>query len=197
MGVGEVFYNRYIVKKDLFKGVMNLLSQHLHRNNLINSAIIELFDHIRVKNVKELINYMVDKYRTLYEKLDYVDTYKNLLVKYEQNQQYEQVPLLTPPHTSKLQRSTTHKQIATHCSIYRCCRASYGDTSRSYLIQVASVQPPSIRVLVYRLVVPQHLCCLCCLLYRLVVPLHLWCLLYTCGASSTLVPPPLHLCHLF
>eukprot|EP00277_Geminigera_cryophila_P001172 CAMPEP_0179422572 /NCGR_PEP_ID=MMETSP0799-20121207/10505_1 /TAXON_ID=46947 /ORGANISM="Geminigera cryophila, Strain CCMP2564" /LENGTH=783 /DNA_ID=CAMNT_0021196723 /DNA_START=344 /DNA_END=2692 /DNA_ORIENTATION=+ len=90
VGVGEVFYNRYIVKKDLFKGVMNLLSQHLHRNNLINSAIIELFDHIRVKNVKELINYMVDKYRTLYEKLDYVDTYKNLLVKYEQNQQYEQ-----------------------------------------------------------------------------------------------------------
>jgi len=90
VGVGEVFYNRYIVKKDLFKGVMNLLEQHLHRNNLINSAIIELFDHIRVKNVKELIKYMVDKYRTLYEKLDYVDTYKNLLVKYEQNEQYDQ-----------------------------------------------------------------------------------------------------------
>ena len=36
-----------IVKKDLFKGVMDLLQRHLHRNNLINSAIIELVDHIR------------------------------------------------------------------------------------------------------------------------------------------------------
>ena len=41
---------------------MDLLQRHLHRNNLINSAIIELVDHIRVKNVKELIKYMVDRY---------------------------------------------------------------------------------------------------------------------------------------
>lgn len=91
VGVQEVFYNRYIVKKDLFKGVMTLLERHLHRNNLINSAIIELFDYIRIKNVKELIKYMVDKYRTLYEKLDYVDTYKMLIVKYDQNEQYDKV----------------------------------------------------------------------------------------------------------
>ena len=94
VGVQEVFYNRYIVKKDLFKGVMKLLERHLHRNNLINSAIIELFDYIRMKNVKELIKYMVDKYRTLYEKLDYVDTYKMLIVKYDQNEQYDKVPSL-------------------------------------------------------------------------------------------------------
>jgi hypothetical protein len=94
VGVQEVFYNRYIVKKDLFKGVMKLLERHLHRNNLINSAIIELFDYIRIKNVKELIKYMVDKYRTLYEKLDYVDTYKMLIVKYDQNEQYDKVPSL-------------------------------------------------------------------------------------------------------
>ena len=94
VGVGEVFYNRYIVKRDLFKGVMKLLERHLHRNNLINSAIIELFEHIRTKNVKELIKYMVDKYRTVYEKLDYVDTYKMLIVKYDQNEQYEKVVFL-------------------------------------------------------------------------------------------------------
>ena len=58
----ELVGGRYIVKKDLFKGVMDLLQRHLHRNNLINSAIIELVDHIRVKNVKELIKYMVDRY---------------------------------------------------------------------------------------------------------------------------------------
>ena len=57
----------------------------------INSAIIELFEHIRIKNVKELIKYMVDKYRDIYEKLDYVDTYKMLVVKYDQNEQYEKV----------------------------------------------------------------------------------------------------------
>jgi hypothetical protein len=31
----------------------------------INSAIIELFEHIRVKNVKELIKYMVHKFSTV------------------------------------------------------------------------------------------------------------------------------------
>ncbi len=58
------------------------------------AAVIELFEHIRVKNVKELIKYMVDKYRTLYEKLDYVQTYKELIIKYDQNEQYDKVCLV-------------------------------------------------------------------------------------------------------
>ena len=33
----------------------------------------------------------MDKYRDVYEKLDYVDTYKMLIVKYDQNEQYEKV----------------------------------------------------------------------------------------------------------
>ena len=67
---------------------------------VVCAAVIELFEHIRVKNVKELIKYMVDKYRTLYEKLDYVQTYKELIIKYDQNEQYDKVHTYT--HTLSL-----------------------------------------------------------------------------------------------
>ena len=88
IGVNEVFYNRMIVKKDLFSGVINLLKQHLHRNNLINSTIIELFDHLRTKNIKLLIKNLVEKYRAVYEHLTYVETFQQLITKYDQNEEY-------------------------------------------------------------------------------------------------------------
>ncbi|KAJ1473300.1 hypothetical protein T484DRAFT_1836868 [Baffinella frigidus] len=88
IGVNEIFYNRLIVKKDLFSGVIALLKQHLHRNNLINSTIIELLDFIRTKNIKILIKHLVEKYRTVYENLRYVDTFQQLIIKYDQNEEY-------------------------------------------------------------------------------------------------------------
>eukprot|EP00961_Rhodomonas_salina_P170822 2303089-Rhodomonas_salina.1 len=61
-------------------GVIGLLKQHLHRNNLINSAIIELFEFLRTKNIKPLIKYLVEQYRSVYENIDYVETFKQLIV---------------------------------------------------------------------------------------------------------------------
>ncbi|EKX54069.1 hypothetical protein GUITHDRAFT_55103, partial [Guillardia theta CCMP2712] len=84
VGANNSFYNRSIVKNDLFSGVVHLLKQHLYRNNLVNSAIIELFDHIRVKNMKILIKYIVEKYRQVFEHIDYVETFKLIIIKYDQ-----------------------------------------------------------------------------------------------------------------
>mmetsp|Transcript_27562 Transcript_27562/g.62552 ORF Transcript_27562/g.62552 Transcript_27562/m.62552 type:complete len:818 (-) Transcript_27562:65-2518(-) len=89
VGANDSFYNRTIVKKDLFAGVLHLLKQHLYRNNLVNSAIIELFDHIRVKNMKALIKYIVEKYRSVFEHIEYVETFKLIIIKYDQNQEFE------------------------------------------------------------------------------------------------------------
>lgn len=62
-GVNDVYYNRHIAKHDMLAGVMGLLTRHKFRNNLVNSAIIELFEHMRSTNMKELIKYTVEKYR--------------------------------------------------------------------------------------------------------------------------------------
>lgn len=86
VGVNDVYYNRHIAKHDLFSGVMQLLVRHKHRNNLINSAIVELFEHMRGTNMKELLKYTVEKYRSVFESITYVQTFNGIIIRYEQNQ---------------------------------------------------------------------------------------------------------------
>jgi len=88
IGANDHIYHKYIVKKDLFAGLIELLKQHLYRNNLINSAVIELFDFLRTKNIKVLIKYLVEKYRSVWEHITYVETFQQLIIKYDQNEEY-------------------------------------------------------------------------------------------------------------
>ena len=48
VGLKEEFYNRYIIKGNLFKPIVNLFLRNGDRYNLLNSALIELFEFIRV-----------------------------------------------------------------------------------------------------------------------------------------------------
>jgi len=58
--------------------------------NLLNSAIIELFDFIRQENIKTLIKYVVDRFDSVFKSIDYVSTFRMLHLKYEQNLELEQ-----------------------------------------------------------------------------------------------------------
>lgn len=48
IGLKDEFYNRYIIRGNLFEPVINALLDNGTRYNLLNSAIIELFEFIRV-----------------------------------------------------------------------------------------------------------------------------------------------------
>jgi protein phosphatase-4 regulatory subunit 3 len=48
VGLKEEFYNRYIIKGNLFKPVVSLILRNGDRYNLLNSALIELFEFIKV-----------------------------------------------------------------------------------------------------------------------------------------------------
>lgn len=48
IGLKDEYYNRYIVKGNLFEPVINALLDNGTRYNLLNSAIIELFEFIKV-----------------------------------------------------------------------------------------------------------------------------------------------------
>lgn len=48
IGLKDEFYNRYITKGNLFEPVINAFLDNGTRYNLLNSAIIELFEFIRV-----------------------------------------------------------------------------------------------------------------------------------------------------
>ncbi|XP_055293528.1 serine/threonine-protein phosphatase 4 regulatory subunit 3-B-like [Moschus berezovskii] len=76
--------NRYIIKGNFFEPVVNALLENGTRYNMLNSAIVELFDYIRMENIKCLVAHIVEKFYTKLQSIEYVQTFKGLKVKYEQ-----------------------------------------------------------------------------------------------------------------
>ena len=50
----DEFYNRYITKGNLFAPVIDALVMNKGRYNLLDSAILEMFEHIRVVSLNHL-----------------------------------------------------------------------------------------------------------------------------------------------
>ncbi|XP_077469279.1 serine/threonine-protein phosphatase 4 regulatory subunit 3B isoform X2 [Stigmatopora argus] len=84
IGLKDEYYNRYIIKGNLFEPVINALLDNGTRYNLLNSAIIELFEFIKVEDVKSLIAHIVDNFYKALEPIEYVQTFKGLKGRYEQ-----------------------------------------------------------------------------------------------------------------
>uniref|UniRef100_A0A8C7MFJ7 Serine/threonine-protein phosphatase 4 regulatory subunit 3 n=1 Tax=Oncorhynchus kisutch TaxID=8019 RepID=A0A8C7MFJ7_ONCKI len=84
IGQKDEYYNRYIVKGNLFEPVINTLLDNGTRYNLLNSAIIELFEFIKVEDIKSLIAHIIDNYYKALESIEYVQTFKGLKGRYEQ-----------------------------------------------------------------------------------------------------------------
>ncbi|XP_078086015.1 serine/threonine-protein phosphatase 4 regulatory subunit 3B isoform X2 [Mustelus asterias] len=84
IGLKDEFYNRYITKGNLFEPVINAFLDNGTRYNLLNSAIIELFEFIRVEDIKSLTTHIVDNFYKALEHIEYVQTFKGLKLRYEQ-----------------------------------------------------------------------------------------------------------------
>ncbi|RXM33998.1 Serine/threonine-protein phosphatase 4 regulatory subunit 3B [Acipenser ruthenus] len=97
IGLKDEFYNRYIIKGNLFEPVINALLDNGTRYNLLNSAIIELFEFIKVEDIKLLTAHIIDNFYKMLESIEYVQTFKGLNTRYEQekdrqNQRLNSVP---------------------------------------------------------------------------------------------------------
>ncbi|CAI8008248.1 Serine/threonine-protein phosphatase 4 regulatory subunit 3, partial [Geodia barretti] len=84
VGLKDEFYNRYIVRDNLLAPIIKAFIANGRRYNLLNSAIIELFEYLRVENVKSLVSYVVENFWSTLEHIEYVDTFKALRLKHEQ-----------------------------------------------------------------------------------------------------------------
>ncbi|XP_050981980.1 serine/threonine-protein phosphatase 4 regulatory subunit 3B isoform X1 [Labeo rohita] len=87
IGLKDEYYNRYIMKGNLFEPVINALLDNGTRYNLLNSAIIELFEFIKVEDIKSLIAHIVDNFYKALESIEYVQTFKGLKGRYEQEKE--------------------------------------------------------------------------------------------------------------
>jgi protein phosphatase-4 regulatory subunit 3 len=64
---------------------LKILYDTMPRDNLLNSACLELFEFIRRENIKMIVQHLVETYREKLQAITYVDTFHNLILKYEQN----------------------------------------------------------------------------------------------------------------
>ncbi|XP_028636148.1 protein PPP4R3C-like [Grammomys surdaster] len=91
IGLKDKIYSLYIIKENLFEPVVNAFMHNGHRYNMLNSAIIELFEFIRKENIKSLIVNIVENFFIAFESIEYVQTFKGLKTKYEEEKRKSQI----------------------------------------------------------------------------------------------------------
>lgn len=82
----DEFYNRYIIKGNLFAPVVDAFVRNNGRYNLLDSAIIEMFEFIKLEDIKTLCSHVVENYGKRLDAIDYVQTFKALKLRYDHYQ---------------------------------------------------------------------------------------------------------------
>merc|ERR1719507_119276 len=82
----DEFYNRYIIKGNLFAPVVDAFVSNNGRYNLLDSAILEMFEFIKLEDIKSLCSHVVENYGQILDKITYVQTFKALKLRYDQHQ---------------------------------------------------------------------------------------------------------------
>nr|XP_048321450.1 serine/threonine-protein phosphatase 4 regulatory subunit 3-like isoform X2 [Ziziphus jujuba var. spinosa] len=77
----------HFVKNNLLKPIVDAFVGNGNRYNLLNSAVLELFEYIRKENLKSLLKYVVDSFWDQLVKYEYLASIHSLKVKYEQCQE--------------------------------------------------------------------------------------------------------------
>jgi len=76
-------YNISIVRNDLFRLIVETFKANKRKYNLLNSALIELFEYIRQEDIKTLISYFIENFYSDFESITYVKTFRDLKLRYD------------------------------------------------------------------------------------------------------------------
>jgi len=105
----DEFYNRYIIRGNLFAPVVEALMSNYDRYNLLNSAILEMFEFIKIEDIKSLCNHVVENFSTTLNKITYVKTFKALKLRYDQHQDRLKDRANIEPVSSLLRSNTANR----------------------------------------------------------------------------------------
>ena len=86
MGLQDDYWNKQVTLKKYFNPILNIVYETMPRDNLLNSACLELFEFIKRENLKPLIMHLVENCRPRLQEITYVDTFQNLILRYDQMQ---------------------------------------------------------------------------------------------------------------
>ncbi len=87
IGHKDDFYNRFICEKGFLHGILHRFFEDGDKNNMLNSAVVELMEFVKSENLKLLITHISEKYGEKLKHIKYVETGTSLLAKYEQHQE--------------------------------------------------------------------------------------------------------------
>ena len=106
----DQFYTQEIVKGNAFELILNIVIETMPRDNLLNSACLELFEFVYREKIMAALFHIVEIHRDKIKNIDYVDTFQNIVLRYEQQvsesntdldttlfSQDEDTPPLEPP----------------------------------------------------------------------------------------------------
>ena len=77
-----------MTKSNLLEPILNVVYETMPRDNLLNSVCLEFFEYIKRENVKPIILFLVENYREKLQEIIYVDTFQNLILRYDQMQAF-------------------------------------------------------------------------------------------------------------
>ncbi|KAI1811850.1 DUF625-domain-containing protein [Poronia punctata] len=84
VGSHDEFYIKHLAEKKVIEPVLDLLIRTMPRDNLISSACLELFEHIKKECIKELVKHMVENFRGKLHSLSYMELFRTLILRYDQ-----------------------------------------------------------------------------------------------------------------
>eukprot|EP01135_Chromosphaera_perkinsii_P002727 Nk52_evm95s226 gene=Nk52_evmTU95s226 len=84
IGTKNEDYDAHIISNHLFDNIVDAFCENGNRYNLLNSAVIELFDYVKNNSERQaLIKHLVEYYRSIFEEATYVSTFKQILEAYQ------------------------------------------------------------------------------------------------------------------
>ncbi|KAF1990966.1 DUF625-domain-containing protein [Aulographum hederae CBS 113979] len=95
IGLHDEFHNRQMIQHRLFEPIMNILYETMPKDNLLNSACLELFEFIKRENIKPIVAHLAEHYRARFEEITYVDTFQQILQRHDQMVYAAQHPLVS------------------------------------------------------------------------------------------------------
>ncbi|RWA03438.1 hypothetical protein EKO27_g11667 [Xylaria grammica] len=84
VGSQDEFYIKHLSEKRVIEPVLDLLIKTMPRDNLISSACLELFEHVKKESIKELVKHLVENCREKLQSLSYMELFRTLIVRYDQ-----------------------------------------------------------------------------------------------------------------
>ena len=87
-GLKDEFYDKELMQNDIFAPVLDIIYETLPRDNLLNSACLELFEYVRRDNRTVLASHIVQTHHARLQNLTYVETFGCLIAMHDHGQSY-------------------------------------------------------------------------------------------------------------